>query len=125
MISFGKPRIGACYVSSVSIRGLRDYGRTAHGGQLFVSRAHGAACDAKLRRKVLPGRQARARCEHTTLNRHADAFSDLLSQRRLRRAVEFQLKRLGHGLVVRDFCAFLVLFSDPAEAFIQAKGGEP
>ena len=94
-------------------------------GQLFVSRAHGAAGDAKLRRKVLPGRQARAGCEHAALNRRADTLSDLLSQRPLRRAVEFQLKRLGHGLVVRDFCAFLVLFSDPAEAFIQAKGGEP
>src|SRR5712692_2445730 len=49
-------------------------------------------------------------------------FSDLLSQRRLRRAVEFQLKRLGHGLVVHDFCVFLVLFTDPRGAFIRAKG---
>src|SRR3984893_12831159 len=115
-----RARIGRLFRPGDCARSLRDMGSgrprcddELRCAQLFVSRAHGAAGDAKLRRKVLPGRQARAGCDHAPRNRRADTLSDRLSQRPLRRAVEFQLKRLGHGLVVHDFCAFLVLFSDP------------
>ena len=66
--------------------------------QLFVSRAHGAAGDAKLRREILPGRETRTRRKHAALDRRADALSDLVSQRRLRRTVDVQLKRLGHAV---------------------------
>ena len=92
------------------------------GGQLFVSRAHGAAGDAKLGCEVLPGWQTRSRCEHAALDGGADAFADLLGQRRLRRSIKLQLQRLGHAALVHDFCAFLVLFSGPKKGIYTGQG---
>jgi hypothetical protein len=65
--------------------------------------------------QVQPGWQTRSRREHAALDGGADAFADLLGERRLRRSIEFQLQRLGHAAVVHDFCWFLVLFSESEE----------
>jgi hypothetical protein len=51
VISFGKPRISACYVSSVSILGLSAYGTAAVGREVDVRRSEhigetGRAADA-------------------------------------------------------------------------------
>ena len=52
----------------------------------------------------------RSRREHVALDGGADAFADLLGERRLRRSIEFQMQWLGHAVVVHDFCWFLVFF---------------
>jgi hypothetical protein len=59
--------------------------------------------------------EPRSRREHAALDGGADAFADLLGERRLRRSIEFQQQRLGHAAVVHDFCWFLVLFSESEE----------
>ena len=60
-------------------------------------------------RQLQPGRQTRPWREHTARYGGADAFVDLLGQRRLRRSIEFQRQRLAHAPMVHEFCQFLVL----------------
>jgi hypothetical protein len=58
-----------------------------------------------------------AASEHESFRKAAVALGvqESTISRRIRRAVELQLKRLGHGpRVVHDFCAFLVLLFDPS-----------
>ena len=61
-------------------------------------------------RQVQPGRQTRPWREHAARYGGADAFGDLLGERRARRSIEFQ--RLAHAPMVHEFCQFLVLFKN-------------
>jgi hypothetical protein len=56
-----------------------------------------------------------SRREHAALDGGADAFAELLGERRLCGSIKFQPRRLGHAAVVHDFRWFLVLFSGSEE----------